>query len=117
MQAVSVHVVDIAYGKVARGMKVENFRVEPTGLRSLVLGQVGDNGLLEGLAERETLFEIGQFELHLHVADYYRDLGVELPKPAFIEVQLFRFSIFDMGQHYHLPVKLSPWGLSCFRGA
>ena len=57
------------------------------------------------------------YELHLHVADYYRELGVDLPKPPFIDVQVFRFGIFDMGQHYHLPVKLSPWGLSCFRGA
>ena len=51
------------------------------------------------------------------MAEYYRALGTELPEPPFMDVQVFRFGLSDTSQHYHLPVKLTPWGLSLFRGA
>ena len=51
------------------------------------------------------------------VEHYYRARGTALPEPAFMDVQVFRFAVADTTRHYHLPVKLTPWGLSCFRGA
>lgn len=117
MQAVSIHVVDVANGLVARGMKVEVFRLEDGDERHVVTGAVGSNGVVDGLNGRETLFDVGTYELRLHVGDYYRQRGTPLPQPAFMEVQVFRFGLADLAQHYHLPVKLTPWGLSCFRGA
>ncbi len=116
MQAVSIHVVDIANGRVATGMSVEIWRVEP-GPAHLVTGTVGTNGVVGGLEELETLFEAGTYELRLHIADYYRELGTALSDPPFIDIGLFRFTLADLSQHYHLPFKLTPWGLSCFRGA
>jgi len=115
MKAVSVHVVDIANGVVARGMRVEIFRVG--GNEDIVMqGTVGNNGLLADTLHSDR-FEVGQYELRLHVGDYYRARGTKLPDPMFMDVQLFRFGLSDLNQHYHLPVKLTPWGLSCFRGA
>ncbi|MEO5738060.1 MAG: hydroxyisourate hydrolase [Variovorax sp.] len=114
MQAVSIHVVDVANGVVATGMRVDIVRGDGT---SLVTGKVGRNGVVDGIEGRERLFDVGMYEMHLHVADYYRARGTPLPQPAFMEVQVFRFGIADVSQHYHLPVKLTPWGLSCFRGA
>ncbi|MBI2771831.1 MAG: hydroxyisourate hydrolase [Burkholderiales bacterium] len=116
MQAVSIHIVDIANGRVAAGMTVEIWRIEGDAASHVVTGTVGANGVVDGIAERESLFEVGGYELRLHVADYYRKLGTELPEPAFIELALFRFALADLSQHYHLPVKLTAWGLSCFRG-
>ena len=123
MQAVSIHVVDIANGLVATGMRVDIARnagtpAEPRWV-PLVSGQVGRNGVVDGIEGRERLFDLGEYELRLHVADYYRARGtvLPLPQPAFMEVQVFRFGVADLSQHYHLPVKLTPWGLSCFRGA
>ncbi len=51
------------------------------------------------------------------MGQYYRDRGTVLPELPFMDVQVFRFGMFDGRQHYHLPVKLSPWGMSLFRGA
>ena len=119
MQAVSIHIVDVANGAVAVGMKVDIFRREGESAGTAVAvtsGHVGHNGLVDGIEDRERLFDVGVYEVHLHVADYYRGRGVALPSPAFMEVQVFRFGIADTSQHYHLPVKLTPWGLSCFRG-
>ena len=121
MQAVSIHVVDVANGLVARGMQVEVYRrqAEPQGesWQHVVTGKVGSNGVVDGIEQRESLFDVGVYELRLHVADYYRGIGTKLPEPAFMEVQVFRFGLADPTRHYHLPVKLTPWGLSCFRGA
>lgn len=117
MQAVSIHVVDAAHGVVAQGMRVDIVRCEGDGRREVASGKVGSNGVVGGIEGRESLFEIGVYELRLHAAEYYRARGVKLPEPAFMGVQVFRFGLADMSQHYHLPVKLTPWGLSCFRGA
>ena len=114
MKPISVHVVDIANGVVARGMRVQIVSLED---ESTVLeGTVGNNGLVE---DRENPDHIppGSYELRLHVAQYYRDRGTTLPGPPFMDVQVFRFGLSDETQHYHLPVKLSPWGMSLFRGA
>ena len=116
MKAVSVHVVDIANGRVARGMRVEIFRLDGDAAQPVLEGVVGNNGLVDDVHHRD-LFEVGRYELRLHVADYYRQLGTALPEPAFMDVQVFRFGLSDLSQHYHLPVKLTPWGMSLFRGA
>ena len=117
MKPISVHVVDIANGVVARGMCVQVVRLDADGPDAVVLeGEVGNNGLVEDLVRPDRI-PAGTFELRLHVAQYYRDRGTVLPELPFMDVQVFRFGLFDGRQHYHLPVKLSPWGMSLFRGA
>ncbi len=115
MKPVSIHVVDIANGRVARGMRVELLRLGESP-ETVVDGPVANNGLVEDM-ERSDRFEPGLYEVRLHVADYYRKLGTSLPEPPFVDVQVFRFGLADVSQHYHLPVKLTPWGMSLFRGA
>jgi 5-hydroxyisourate hydrolase len=121
MQAVSIHVVDVANGVVATDMRVDVVRQSSIdGAESwlpVASGRVGPNGVVGGLDGPEPLFGVGVYELRLHVGDYFRIRGTVLPEPAFMDVQVFRFGIADASQHYHLPVKLTPWGLSCFRGA
>lgn len=116
MKPISVHVVDVANGVVARGMRVEVFSLDGEGEAPVLAGTVGNNGLVEDL-ENPDHIPPGRYELRLHVGQYYRDRGTTLPEPAFMDVQVFRFGLADETQHYHLPVKLSPWGMSLFRGA
>ena len=116
-KGLSVHVVDVAGGHVARGMAVEVLRMVGDTPQPLVAGTVGDNGVVSGLADHDARFTVGRYEMRLHVADWYRAHGTALADPPFMDVQVFRFAIADTAQHYHLPVKLTPWGLSCFRGA
>ena len=85
--------------------------------RAVASGRVGPNGVVGGLDGPEPLFGVGVYELRLHVGDYFRMRGTVLPEPAFMDVQVFRFAVADTARHYHLPVKLTPWGMSCFRGA
>ena len=115
MKPISVHVVDIANGVVARGMRVQVVSLDSDGDEPVLEGTVGNNGLVEDL-ERPDRIPPGRYELRLHVGQYYRDRGSVLSEPPFMDVQVFRFGLADGRQHYHLPVKLSPWGMSLFRG-
>lgn len=113
MPGVSIHVVDVSRGVVAAGMKVELHAVAPP--RLIAEGEVGANGLLAHPA-LDARFAPGVYEAQLHAAAFYRAAGIALPETPFLDVVIYRFGIADPQQHYHLPMKLTPWGLSCFRG-
>ena len=110
---VSIHVVDVSRGVVARGMRVELWQLSPR--RLIASGEIGANGLLDDPALSAT-FAATTFEALFHVGDFYRKAGVPLPAVPFLEVVPYRFGIADTVQHYHLPFKVTPWGYSCFRG-
>jgi 5-hydroxyisourate hydrolase len=109
----SIHVVDVSRGVVAAGMRVEVFQCEP---RQLIGGgTIAANGTLPDDRLNTTLLT-GAYEAVFHIADYFRDAGVALSAPPFLDIVSYRFGIAFPDQHYHLPMKLTPWGYSCFRG-
>ena len=114
MPGISIHVVDVARGLVAAGMRVEVFALGPSRVRladaTVASTGVVDDPLLSGR------FEPGAYEAVLHIAAFYRRAGFVLPAVPFLDVVTYRFGIADAAQHYHLPFKLTPWGYSCFRG-
>jgi 5-hydroxyisourate hydrolase len=111
---VSVHVVDVSRGVVAAWMRVELYALQPD-RRLIANGIVSAKGLVEepGFAQR---FAPGPYEAVFHVAAYYRAVGLQLPRVPFLDVVSYRFGIDDPDSHYHLPLKVTPWGYSCFRG-
>ena len=60
---------------------------------------------------------IGRYRLEFEVAAYFRALGVELPEPAFLDVVGLDFGISDPSQHHHVPLLVSPYGYSTYRGS
>jgi 5-hydroxyisourate hydrolase len=116
MPGLSIHVIDVSRGVPAAGMRVELWVVGSD--RTMVADALVDaGGLVElpGLAARP--MSQGVYEAVFHVAEWFRAQGVPLPAPAFLDAVPFRFGIADPGQHYHLPMKITPWGFSLFRGA
>lgn len=115
MPGISIHVVDVARGIVAAGMRVELYALQPS-RRLLVSSETGKSGQLDdrALAGR---FPAGPYEAVFHVAEWYRKTQQHsLPTVPFLDVVAYRFGIDDPEQHYHLPFKCTPWGYSCFRG-
>lgn len=113
MPGLSIHVVDVSRGVVASGMRVE---VHELAAHSLLCDRLTTE---QGLVDDPRLagpLPPGYYQASFHVADYYRALGLALPSRPFLDVVRFQFGIDDPQQHYHLPLKLTPWGLSCFRG-
>lgn len=111
---ISIHVFDVANGVAAAGLSVE---LRGPGGKLLAAGTIGASGAFDHPTVRgEGLTETGIYEAVFHVGAWYRARGVALPSPAFLETVPYRFGIADLAQHYHLPLKMTPWGFSLFRG-
>ena len=112
---ISIHVVDVSRGVVAAGMRVEVFATAPA--RTLLCtGAINAKGVLDDAVLMSDAMQAGYYDAVFHAAEYYRSAGVALPALPFLDVVTYRFAIGDTRQHYHLPMKLTPWGYSCFRG-
>jgi 5-hydroxyisourate hydrolase len=115
MPGISIHVVDVSRGVVASGMKVELFAVSGGPPRPVASAIVAKTGVLADPA-LDRRFEPGFYEARFHIADYYRRaIGATAAVP-FLDVVSYRFGLSDPDAHYHLPMKCTPWGYSCFRG-
>jgi len=114
----STHVLDTMNGCPAAGMAVRLERLLPGGsqvIRELVLNDDGrtDGGpLLAGLD-----MQIGRYRLVFSVAAYFRSRGVTLPDPPFLDEVPLDFGIADIAAHYHVPLLVSPWAYSTYRGS
>jgi 5-hydroxyisourate hydrolase len=113
-QGISIHVVDVARGLVAAGMRVEVYALSGE-RRPIAAGLINERGVLPS-PELDRRFSPGAYEACFHVAEFYRSIGVALPQVPFLDVVTYRFGIADPDSHYHLPFKLTPWGYSLFRG-
>ncbi len=114
MPGISIHVVDVSRGVVASGMRVELFAMGAS-RRLIAAGTLTATGVLADPALNGR-FQPGFYEAHFHAADYYLAAGVAAAAVPFLDVIAYRFGIADPEAHYHLPMKCTPWGYSCFRG-
>ncbi len=113
----TTHVLDTMSGEPGAGIAVELFRLD--GERQERLARVSTNAdgrapapLLEGPRLRP-----GVYELRFHVGDYFRAHRVALPEPAFLDLVPIRFGVADAARHYHVPLLISPFGYSTYRGS
>jgi 5-hydroxyisourate hydrolase len=116
MPGVSIHVVDVVRGVPAVGLRVALHALAGTGRREIGAGTIGANGQLEHPMSDGAGIREGAHEVVLQAGDWYRAAGLLTDRPAFQEEIVFRFTVLDLVEHYHLPIKMSPWGLSIWRG-
>ena len=116
MGRLTTHVLDTASGLPAAGIRIELVLLDGGGvpLKTAVTNSDGrlDGPLLEGAALLR-----GHYELRFHAGDYFRKRAVTLPEPAFLDVIPIRFGIAEPSQHYHVPLLLSAYGYSTYRGS
>ena len=117
MGKLTTHVLDTANGCPAAGMAVRLYRCDAEGpkwLRSLHLTGDGraDGPLLDGAT-----LTAGRYRLVFEVAAYFRALGQALPEPAFLDEVPLDFGIADESSHYHVPLLVSPYAYSTYRGS
>ncbi len=112
----TTHVLDTAQGTPAQGMTIDLFRItgtQRTHLRSLV---TNDDGRTDSQILPEDEFETGTYELVFHAGDYLRAQGTAADDPLFLDVVPLRFGMAEH-THYHVPLLLSPFGYSTYRGS
>jgi 5-hydroxyisourate hydrolase len=115
MGQITTHVLDTAAGRPAAGLKVTLTRLDgtPAVIAEAVTNADGraDKPLLEGAA-----FAAGRYEIVFHVGDYFRRSGVTLPDPPFLDLVPVRFGVTE-DTHYHVPLLVSPYAYSTYRGS
>lgn len=121
MGHLSTHVLDTMNGCPAAGMKLRLLRMEVMDggcgatVQDLCLNADGrsDSGPLLDAASMKP----GRYRLLFEVGDYFRGRGVVLPEPAFLDTVAVDFGIADAAGHYHVPLLVSPWAYSTYRGS
>ena len=112
----TTHVLDTANGRPADGLKVELFQVWDDGPVAVVAAVTNDDGRCDAPLLAGDALTAGVYELLFHVGDYFRTLGVDTD-PAFLGAVPVRFGVADPNQHYHVPLLVSPYGYSTYRGS
>lgn len=118
MGRLTTHVLDTAQGRPAAGMAIELWLIEP-GSSRMLLKQITTNA--DGRSDTPLLdssaMQSGVYELVFAVGDYFAAQPVVTARPPFLGLVPVRFSIADTQAHYHVPLLVSPWAYSTYRGS
>ena len=124
MTKLTTHVLDIYSGKPGKGIKVDLYYYkndeqknkinnEKSKINSIILNNDGrsDQALIDG-----TNFKEGKYELVFFVGDYFKRI-TDISKIPFLDDVIIRFGISNIKEHYHVPLLVSPWSYSTYRGS
>ncbi len=117
MGHLSTHVLDTAHGCPAAGMKVTLQRLDAAGPVTLQAFTLNHDGRANAALLDAGTMAAGRYRLLFEAAPYFRARGVVLPEPPFIDVVQLDFGIADATGHYHVPLLVSPWSYSTYRGS
>jgi 5-hydroxyisourate hydrolase len=117
MGKLTTHVLDTAQGKPGHGVVLTVFRVDGEQRRQVAAATTNADGrtgspLLEG-----DTFSTGVYEILFAVGEYFQRSGQRLPEPPFVGDVVLRFGVADANAHYHVPLLVSPWSYSTYRGS
>ncbi len=116
MGRLTTHVLDTANGRPGAAMRIDLFVVEPE-RRLLVSVETNADGRCEAPLLEGPDFKSGTYELIFVVGRYFRALGTKLADPPFVDDVVVRFGIANANENYHVPLLVSPWSYSTYRGS
>ena len=117
MTKLTTHVLDVYSGKPGKGIKVDLYYyendIQKNKINSIILNNDGrsDKALIEGVDFKE-----GKYELIFFVGDYFKKI-TEISKIPFLDDVVVKFGISNTKEHYHVPLLVSPWSYSTYRGS
>ncbi len=115
MGRLTTHVLDTTAGAPAAGLTIELFRLDG-GETCLAVARTNDDGRVDSPLLEGDALTVGVYELRFHAGDYLRERH-DLPDPPFLDVVPIRFGIAAPQAHYHVPLLISPYGYSTYRGS
>jgi len=114
----TTHVLDTATGKPAQAMRIDLFSLADDGSRrALKSVTTNADGRIDGALLAGDELVAGVYQLEFHAGAYLAAGAISLPEPAFLDIIPLRFGIADVTAHYHVPLLLSPYGYSTYRGS
>ena len=116
MAKLSTHVLDTSRGTAAAGIAIELCRLVGAERVTIATATTNADGRTDTPLLQGDRIEPGVYELRFHAGDYLRKAGHALTDPPFLDVVVVRVGIADPDGHYHVPLLLSPYGYSTYRG-
>jgi len=113
----TTHVLDTARGCPAAGLKIELFDLENPSNTPLVSAVTNNDGRCDAPMRDATNFRNGRYELRFHVSDYFKTHDIVEENGQFLDVVPIQFVVADENSHYHVPLLVSPYGFSTYRGS
>lgn len=113
----TTHVLDTAKGCPAAGLKIALYRVSGNSYRKIAETVTNDDGRTDSPILPVGSFQTGTYELVFFAGDYLRSSGQAGDDPLFLDQVPIRFGMSDPAAHYHVPLLLSPYGYSTYRGS
>ena len=116
MSKLTTHCLDTFSGKPAGGIKVDVYLVSDNKREKINSTKLNSDGRSDKPLIEETNFKEGQYELVFFVGDYFKKI-TNLPKTPFLNEVIIRFGVSNPKEHYHVPLLVSPWSYSTYRGS
>ena len=116
MARLSTHVLDTARGAAAQGVAIDLYTLRGDERRLLTSSVTNADGRTDAPLLSGDRLDTGVYELAFHAGDYFRRTGIALSDPPFLDLVVVRVGIADASGQYHVPLLLSPYGYSTYRG-
>ncbi|BBL25807.1 MULTISPECIES: hydroxyisourate hydrolase [Comamonas] len=113
----STHVLDTMHGGPAAGMQVKLFATQGDSATLLKTLTLNHDGRTDAPLFDNASLQVGTYRLTFDVAGYFKARGVQLPEPNFLNQVSLDFGVAHADQHYHVPLLVSPWSYSTYRGS
>ncbi|WP_373085218.1 hydroxyisourate hydrolase [Sneathiella sp.] len=117
MGKLTTHVLDTATGRPGGGIAIDLYRISMNDRASLKTVTTNADGRCDGPLLEGAAFEVGQYEMIFHVGGYFNKQDGPLAAPPFLDEIVVRFGISDATEHYHVPLLVSPYSYSTYRGS
>ena len=113
----STHVLDTMHGGPAAGMEVALYTTDGDAATLVKRFTLNSDGRSDGPLYDNNSIKVGTYRLVFDVAGYFKARGVTLPEPNFLNKVALDFGVAHADQHYHVPLLVSPWSYSTYRGS
>ena len=116
MTKLTTHVLDVYSGKPGKGIKVDLYYINNNKREKLNSVTLNDDGRTEKALVEGVNFKEGKYELVFFVGDYFKKIA-DISKIPFLDDVVIKFGISNIKEHYHVPLLVSPWSYSTYRGS
>lgn len=113
----TTHVLDTMHGRPGRGILVELFRLRGEDREPLLSVRTNEDGRCDRPLLHGDELQAGTYEIVFHIGEYFQAEGVSSGAPRFLDLVPVRFGIASPDEHYHVPLLVTPYGYSTYRGS
>ena len=116
MSKLTTHVLDVYSGKPGKGIKVDLFFLDGDSREKLTSLTLNDDGRSDTPLVEKDQFKNGKYEIIFYIGDYFKKI-TNLDELQFLDDVVVRFGISNNKENYHVPLLVSPWSYSTYRGS